>query len=148
MSYRVTVIADFNGKMYIGADKRPIALAAAAPIAEVKLFSSQLPFAVSARRPDGAVVITTRNKAKRNGWATLFDAENNPVSIKAKEKPKKRFHSLDMESLKHTLGMADGIEMCANQLPDSLSLVRDGWLNDAKAMRNIAAIASIKRPGD
>lgn len=148
MSFRITVIADFSGRMYIGADKRQTALAAAAPIAEVKLFSSQLPFAVSARRPDGAVVITTRNKAKRNGWATLFDTENNPVVTEAKNNPKKRFAPLDTSALKHTLGMADGIEMCAKQLPDSLKLVKDEWIKEANSMRSIAAIAMMDKPGE
>lgn len=79
MSYQVTVIADHNGTLYVGADKRQTALAAASPIAERKLYSSQLPFAISARRPDGCVVITTKSHAQRNGWTPLRDHQNNDL---------------------------------------------------------------------
>lgn len=77
MSYKVTVIADFYGRLYIGADKRQAALAKASPIAEVKLYSSQLPFVVSARMADGRVTITTKTAARRHGWTILQDMHKN-----------------------------------------------------------------------
>ena len=81
MSYKVTVIADFNGNIYTGADKRQLALTNASPIAEVKLYSSQIPFVISARGKDGRVLITTRGRARRNSWTPLRDYLNNDIGI-------------------------------------------------------------------
>ena len=81
MSYKVTVIADFNGTIYTGADKRQLALANASPIAEVKLYSSQIPFAISARGKDGRVLITTKGRARKNAWTPLRDYLNNDIGI-------------------------------------------------------------------
>ena len=82
MSYRITVIADYNGTFYFGADKRSLAHKIASPVTEAKIYSSQIPYAVSARLADGRVVITTRTKARRNGWTMLRDHNNRDLSIK------------------------------------------------------------------
>ncbi len=135
MSYRVTVIADFNGNMYVGADKRPIALAAASPIAEVKLYSSQLRFAVSAKDESGRVFVTTRRKAAKNGWTLLRDADNKDISEYEQQDPKPVVASLAaVQKIRHS-AMADGIEWCAMQLPDTLKLVRDEWVKEAGKLR-------------
>jgi hypothetical protein len=135
MSYRVTVIADFNGNMYVGADKRPIALAAASPIAEVKLYSSQLRFAVSAKDESGRVYVTTRRKAARNGWTLLRDHENRDIRQHEHRDQKPVVASFAaVQKIRHS-AMADGIEWCAMQLPDALKLVRDGWTKEASKLR-------------
>ena len=134
MSYKVTVIADFNGRMYVGADKRPEALAAASPIAEVKLYGSQIPFAISAKAPDGRVIITTRRKAKKSGWVALRDSENRIIGEHGETSMEKLFpHSSIVEARRD--GIATGIERCASQLPESLELVKAAWMEEAKAIR-------------
>jgi hypothetical protein len=134
MSYKVTVIADFNGRMYLGADKRPEALAAASPIAEVKLYGSQIPFAISAKAPDGRVIITTKRKAKKNGWVALRDSENRLIGEYGETSTEQLFpYSTVIEARREAL--ATGIEWCAEQLPESLALVKAGWLAEAKAFR-------------
>lgn len=79
MSYRITVIADYNGTLYFGADKRALAHEVASPICEAKLYSSQIPFAISARTPDGRIVVTTRTKARTSGWTPLRDCQNRRI---------------------------------------------------------------------
>lgn len=134
MSYKVTVIADFNGRIYLGADKRPLALEAASPIAEVKLYSSQIPFAVSAKAPDGRVIITTKRKAKKNGWVILRDHENNIINNIDPEEANVEFSYATL--LRARLdARADGIEYCARQLPDSLGRIKHAWLREAKMLR-------------
>ncbi len=134
MSYKVTVIADFNGRMYLGADKRPEALAAASPIAEVKLYGSQIPFAISAKAPDGRVIITTKRKAKKNGWVALRDSENRIIGEHGETSMEQLFPYSSIVKARRE-GMAAGIERCASQLPDSLELVKAAWMEEAKAIR-------------
>lgn len=133
MSYKVTVIADFNGRMYLGADKRPEALAAASPIAEVKLYGSQIPFAISAKAPDGRVVITTKRKAKKNGWVALRDSENRIIGEHGETSMEQLFpYSSIVEARRE--GIAKGIEWCASQLPDSLASLKAGWAAEIEAI--------------
>lgn len=134
MSYKVTVIADFNGRIYLGADKRPLALETASPIAEVKLYSSQIPFAVSAKAPDGKVIITTKRKAKKNGWVILRDHENKIINDIGPEESETAFSYSSLLRVRQE-AMADGIEYCAKQLPDSLRLIKQGWMREANKLR-------------
>lgn len=134
MSYKVTVIADFNGKVYVGADKRPLALNAASPIAETKLYSSQIPFVVTAKAPDGRVVITTKRKAKKNGWTILRDYNNNIINEIHPEEAEVQYSYTSILRVRQE-AMADGIEYCAKQLPDSLLLVKNAWLEEVAKLR-------------
>ena len=119
MGYKVTVIADHNGNMYVGADKRQSALAAAPPVAEVKLYSSQLKFAISARTPDGRVLISTRTKARQNGWSMIKDHANNLIQPKPKRPSDKETSSPGLKLFR--IGYASGLEHCAVRLADLLT---------------------------
>ena len=71
--YPITVSADIYGRIYIGARNRKWlqendSLAACAP-----RYGSQLAYVIAARKQNGAIVITTRREARKNGWEVLTE---------------------------------------------------------------------------